>query len=210
MGRGLVHPVDDLNGKTDPSHPALLDALTKGLIDHKFDLRWLVREIVLSRAYQIDARGANAEALPKWYDRARVRPLSAEELLASLRTTTGYGDGPLPGAMREFVERYFGEPTNGRGEFQSSLAEHLFTNNAGQLRQMIARRKGNLADALLDGKLSADARVERLFLSLLSRRPTAKEKELLLDHLKSGGKPEALVQEAIWAMLASSEFRFNR
>src|SRR5262249_48094596 len=144
------------------------------------------------------------------YDRARVRPLSAEELLASLRTATGYGDAPLPGAMKEFVERYFGEPTNGQGEFQSSLAEHLFADHAYQLRQMIARRKGNLADTLLDAKLSAEAKVDRLFLSTLSRRPTAKEKELLLAHLKSEGKPEALVQEAIWALLASSEFRFNR
>lgn len=210
MGRGIVHPVDDLGGKAPPGHPELLDALTKALIDSKFDLRAFIGEIVRSKAYQIDCKGENTDALPRWYDRARVRPLSAEELVASLRTVTGFGAGPLPSAMEEYVRRSFGEPTNGQGEFQSSLGEHLFLNNAYHVRQMIARKKGNLADALLDARKSADERIDHLYLATLARFPTAKEKEIIKKHLAGPGRPEVLMQEAIWALLASSEFRFNR
>ena len=42
------------------------------------------------RRYQLSAAGAGTDALPRWFERARVRPLSAEELLAAIRTATGF------------------------------------------------------------------------------------------------------------------------
>src|SRR5262249_38479325 len=53
MGRGFVHPVDDLSEKNRPSHPGLLKDMTAGLLANKFDLKWLIREIVSSEAYQL-------------------------------------------------------------------------------------------------------------------------------------------------------------
>src|SRR5262249_20838119 len=38
LGRGLVHPVDSLGENRKPSHPELLDALTRHLIANTFDL----------------------------------------------------------------------------------------------------------------------------------------------------------------------------
>jgi len=48
MGRGIVHPIDDFNKENEPSHPALLKALTEGFVANKYDLKWLIREIVNS------------------------------------------------------------------------------------------------------------------------------------------------------------------
>src|SRR5262249_27633287 len=152
-------------------------------------------------AYQLDYKGSTTDALPKWFDRARVRPLSAEEIMNTLRTALSYDGAGLPGAADAYIVRYFGEPTNGQGEFQGSLGEHLYLNNSGELRQMISRRKGNLADALCDIKTSVEARVDRLFLSVLTRLPTDREKQLLVRHLSSSGKLEGLVEEGIWALL---------
>src|SRR5207244_3032780 len=98
--------------------------------------------------------------------------LSAEELLAALRVATGFdaaaraaavkpGEEKFPGDTREYVVRYFGEPTNGRGDFQGGLTEHLFLNNSSQLRQLIQPRKGNLADGLLTDKAPWEERVDR-------------------------------------------------
>ena len=92
MGRGMVHPVDDLNPENEASHPALLEALTQWFVEQKYDLRALMREIVLSDAYSLASAGEDTTAFPKWYDRARVRPLSAEELMASLRVATGFDE----------------------------------------------------------------------------------------------------------------------
>jgi hypothetical protein len=221
MGRGIVHPVDDLTERNKATHPKLLEAMTTGLIEKKFDLKWMICEIVNSKAYQLGAEGPVKEALPQWFERARVRPLSAEELLASLRQATGFDDAAraagekpgmekLPAAMQEYMVRYFGEPTNGRGDFQPSLTEHLFLNNSDQIHSMIRPRKGNLADTLLRSTAPWGERVERMFLTVLSRPPRDEERKAFVAHFTSGGKPDALVDEAIWALVNCSEFRFNR
>ncbi len=212
LGRGLVHPVDDL-GVRKPSHPPLLDALTRELVQYKFDLKHLIRELVSSATYQLADTGPVKGALPEWFERARIRPLSAEELMAALRTATGpddHGTKSLKDNTEYFV-RYFGASANGQGEFQGSVAEHLFLNNASQLRALCQPRKGNLADTLLTSKAPWEEKVDRLFLSVLSRLPRPEERQRFVQHLTSDAKAgSALVEEAIWVLVSCSEFRFNR
>jgi hypothetical protein len=52
MGRGLVHPVDLHHPANPPSHPAVLDLVTNEFVAQKFNMRWLLRELVLTRTYQ--------------------------------------------------------------------------------------------------------------------------------------------------------------
>jgi len=211
MGRGLVHPVDDLSDKNKPSHPELLKAVTDDLVARKFDLKGLIREIVSSETYQLADTGSVADALPQWFDRARVRPLSAEELMASLGVATGAPrDWTKGNATEEYMLRFFGEPNDGQGNFQGSLAEHLFLNNAGQIRTLAQPRKGNLGDQILSGKGSWDEKVDQLFLSILSRPPSLEEKARFVQHLSGDSKmATTLVEEAIWVLLSCAEFRFN-
>ncbi|MBI3821882.1 MAG: DUF1549 domain-containing protein [Planctomycetes bacterium] len=215
MGRGFVHPVDDLGSRErTPSHPELLKAIADGLVAHKYDLKWLMREILNSEAYQVGDAGPMKEALPELYERARVRPLSAEELMTAIGVATGHGEDwakKSQNATVEYMLRYFGEPTDGQGHFQGSLAEHLFLNNAPQIRSACQQRKGNLADVILTSKDSPEMKVDRLFLSILNRPPTAIERERFVKHLTSGDAKMApqLVEDAIWALIACSEFRFN-
>jgi hypothetical protein len=93
--------------------------------------------------------------------------------------------------------------------FQGSLREHLFLNNSEQLLRLIRRQKGNLADTLLTSKEPWERRVDRLFLSVLSRPPREEERAKFAAYLTSGPKTEGLVEEAIWVLLNTAEFRFN-
>ena len=52
--------------------------------------------------------------------------------------------------------------------------------------------------------------MERLFLSVLTRPPTAAEKKKFVAYLTSAAKAEPLVEEAVWVLLNGAEFRFNR
>src|SRR5216684_2449253 len=52
LGRGIIDPVDDIRASNPPVNAALLDALTKDVIDHNFDLQHLMRTIANSRVYQ--------------------------------------------------------------------------------------------------------------------------------------------------------------
>jgi hypothetical protein len=213
MGRGIVHPVDDFNAQNEPSQPELLKALTDGFVAHKFDLKWLVREIVLSEAYQVADTGPVADALPKYYERARVRPLSAEELTSALAVATGHDQDAVFKNCFENIVKFFGEPTDGQGAFQGSIAEHLFLNNSGDLRGLCQPRKGNFAEQLLTSTDGWEAKVDRMFLTVLSRKPTEKERERFVKHFAGATDPKATAQrieEALWVLVSCSEFRFNR
>lgn len=212
MGRGLIHPIDDLRDNRQPSHPELFKALQQQFVARKFDLKWLTREIVASKAYQRAAMKGDGEA--DWYERARHRALTADEMLAALREASGLnaaikaGD-KLPQGLAEQVLRQFGDSVDGRGEFQASLAERLFMNNSTHIQQLIARRKGNLADVVLSSDGTWEEKVDRIFLTVLSRAPRAEERQRFVAHLSSDKNAAPLVEEAIWALINCSEFRFN-
>ena len=212
MGRGLVHPVDNLSPSNPPSHPELLDTLAKEIVAHKFDLKWLIREMVSSATYQVSGTG-NGEPMPQWYQHARSRPLSAEELIESWRIVTGYAANekvnPRKGEtgrfrpLGEYVVSYFGSPNTGTGDFQGGLHEHLYLNN-GPLSQM-ATAKGGVGEYLADTKKPIEDRIERLFLTTLNRRPAPEEVKKFAAFLD--GKNSQT--DAVWALITSSEFRFN-
>ena len=119
MGRGIVHPINNMSPVNKPSHPELLEELTQALVANKFDLKWYIRELVNSRTYQLSAAGTG-DPLPTWFRHARMRPLSAEELTEAWRIATGYAavekavrqesqQEPIPpayGRLRAAVLRY--------------------------------------------------------------------------------------------------------
>ena len=209
MGRGIVHPVDDFGADTKPVLPALLDALTQQFVEHKFDMRWLIGELVSSQTYQLASGGEAKDALPKQFERARIRPLSAEEMAAVLKTAGGDAPQKSDGVTSEYFLRYFGEPTNGQGDFQGSLTEHLFLNNSPNVRAFISRKKGNLADTINLSSEPWEQRVDRMFLSVLTRLPKETERAKFVTYLKGDPKAENLVEEALWVLVNMSEFRFN-
>ena len=94
LGRGLVHPLDLHHSENPASHPELLDLLARELVEHKFDLKWLLRELALTRTYQrssalpVDV----ADPLPDRYVVALEKPLSAEQLFWSVLNATGQID----------------------------------------------------------------------------------------------------------------------
>ena len=215
MGRGFVHPVDDLGSSSPPSHPKLLTAIETELVAHKFDLKWLIREIVNSQAYQAADLGEVKEALPKFFERAPVRPLSVEELAASLPIAMGLGgDAALKTEPNKQMLEYLGKPTDGQGRFQGSLTEHLFFHNGDGFRGMCRPNKGNLAEKLLTGTEDWSQKVERMFLSVLNRPPAGEEREQFAQYLGADGKdPKQATQrieDALWVLVSSSEFRFNK
>jgi len=215
MGRGFVHPVDDFNSSHEPSLPELLKTLEQAFVAHNYDVKWLIREIVNSEAYQAADVGPSEDAMPKLYERARVRPLSVEELLASLHVVTGLGvDSALKSMPSKDMLQYLGQPTDGQGTFQGSLSEHLFLHNGDTFRGLCRPNKDNLPDRLLKSTDGWESKVDRMFLSVLSRIPTSVERDRFVSYLSVDAQdPKVAAQrmeEAMWVLVSCSEFRFNR
>lgn len=90
-GRGIVHPLDLHHSENPPSHPELLDRLAAWLVEHKYDLKALLREIALSDAYQRSSILPDGvrQLPPEAFAVARLRGLTAEQLRWSVLQATG-------------------------------------------------------------------------------------------------------------------------
>ena len=72
----------------------------------------------------------------------------------------------------------------------------------------LVRKPGNLVDRL--AKLdNVDALSDELYLSILSRYPAKEEREWIGEHLKSYDDVAPACADLVWALLTSTEFRFN-
>lgn len=216
FGRGIVDPVDDMRDGNPPSHPELLDLLARRFIESGFDLKFLTRAILLSRAYQRTSRtsGTAASAADKQaelFGRMSIKVLSAGQLYDSLETIFGQpartaGVDAREGARPEFTQ-FFGEdgdsdPT----DYRRGIPHLLRLMNSGQFAG------GNL-DALV-GRLMAAGRppedvASDLFLTILSRRPTADEQAQFKSHLRRCDSIQDACRELAWALMMTSEFSLN-
>jgi hypothetical protein len=90
MGRGLIDPADNLSPLNPPSHPELLDALSKGFIKSGYDLKWLHRTILQSRAYQQSHEANPASTHDRRnYARFQLRRLPGAVILDVVNQATG-------------------------------------------------------------------------------------------------------------------------
>ncbi len=93
LGRGLVHPLDLIHPDNPPSHPELLELLADDFAGHKFDVKYLLREITLTQTYQrssqLPARVDPSTVSPASYRVFNPRPLSPDQLAWSLMRATG-------------------------------------------------------------------------------------------------------------------------
>jgi hypothetical protein len=235
MGRGLVHPVDQMHSGNPSNHPELLDWLERDFIGHGFDVKRLIRGIVLSDAYARSSQWLYAEPQPSPDDFAvaLVRPLTPNQLASSLLVGTSSPDRFQKAfdsggwdELREQLEKqaagtaklfeYPGE------NFQVSVTEALLFNNAQRiendyLRISQDRLAGYMQESLRphdsgeqagDGEI--DAMIKTAFDVVFARHAQEDELQAFRHYFQDrGDRSPAAVQQMLWAMITSPEFRFN-
>jgi len=216
MGRAIVQPVDDMHEANAPSHPQLLEVLTRRFTESGFDLKFLTRAIVSSRAYQRTSRpsesGEAADKQAANFGRMAIKVLSAGQLYDSLETVCGpatkvTGVDTKQGARWEFTQ-FFGDSGDPEPTAYRRGIPHL-------LRQM---NSGQFAGRNLDGFVSQldtatgkspDGTVSELFLAILSRPPSESELRQAKGYLDRVGSTSNGLRELAWVLLMTSEFSLN-
>jgi hypothetical protein len=212
FGRGLVDPVDDMHAANPPSHPELLDRLSKQFVDAGFDLKFLTRAIVMSRTYQRTSRPGNEpERQAELFGRMSIKTLSAGQLYDSLVTVFGppgkrAGVDQRQDARSEFTKFFGDDGTPDPIAYRRGIPHLLRQMNSGQF-------SGPNTVALVtrltkSGRTGEDVATD-LFLTFLSRRPTSDELRLFRDHVSRAGSAEAAYRELAWALAWTSEFSLN-
>jgi hypothetical protein len=211
FGRGLVHPLDMDHAGNPPSHPELLDLLAKEFAEHGFNVKWLIREIARSETYQRSSeRQAGRELPADRYLTAELRTLSPEQLAFAAVQAVGPRDRKpdAAGYVNAFRSAFAAQPGEIEDNVTFTLDQTLFLKHGGAIRNLLTRQTGNLIDRLMTSK-DPQAAADDLFLSLLTRLPTADERNEVAGMLAESRDKADRLRELVWAVLVSAEFRFN-
>jgi hypothetical protein len=227
MGRGIVEPVDDMRFSNPPVNEPLLAALADDFIAHDYDFKHLVRTILNSRAYQAASTSNATNAGEKVnFSHARLRRLSAEQLLDAVAQVTGVDEtfpiGP-PGIRAAQIpfeksgSRFlatFGRPEQRKNACtclrsdEATLSQVLHLVNGETIAGKLGREGSNLSRLLAaqsdDGRL-----VEELYVLVLNRLPYERERRVARDYLATATNRAEGAEDLMWALLSSQEFLFN-
>jgi len=234
LGRGIVHEPDDLRPDNPAQNPELLSWLEKELVASHYDLRHIYRLILNSATYQLSAlprtdhpqARANFACYP-------LRRLDAEVLIDALCQITGTTEryhSPIPepftyipeghrsialadGSTTSAFLEMFGRPPRDTGlESERSrrftTAQRLHLLNSSHIRRKIERGPG--LRRLLRSARKPRRAVDQVFLAVLSRLPTAEERDTVLAFVREGvaGRREKMV-DLVWTLVNSAEFLYQ-
>jgi uncharacterized protein DUF1549/uncharacterized protein DUF1553 len=213
FGRGIIEPVDDFSNRFKPSHPELLDRLSKEFAAQGHDLAWLIRAIANSRTYQLSSRKPENASAERYFSYADTRPLTPEQLIACLTDALGLVDGQgvakdKGGLLRQFRQRFGDEEMADRGVFQGTIPQALMIMNGAMPNGEIGRVNNRL-DKILKQVAEPESRLDRIFLTVVCRLPSARERATYLPYVKSNGAKKEPYEDVFWVLLNSSEFLFN-
>jgi Protein of unknown function (DUF1549)/Protein of unknown function (DUF1553) len=228
LGRGIIEPVDDIRASNPPVNEPLLEALTKDLTDHDFDLRYLMKTIVNSRVYQsgIQTNVWNEDDKVN-FSHAIPRRLSAEELMDAISLASGwrpkFPEVPADTKAEEFPDPHVGKDgfldVFGRPARESScecerrtdmsLPQALNLVNGRTIGDAIGAPGGRVAKLILAGANDRTL-VEELYLAALSRYPTPKEYDMALTFRRDDVSRAAWAQDLLWSLVNSKAFLYNR
>ncbi|MEW6302996.1 MAG: DUF1549 domain-containing protein [Verrucomicrobiota bacterium] len=225
FGQPLVEPIDDI--PLEGTLPPAMEVLAEDLVRHKFDLHRLIRVIAATKVFQLDSRSADPQhPVTELHERhlaafplTRLRPEQVAGSVVqscSLETIDAQSHilWRITRALQQsgFVKRYGDLGDNEFAATGGTIPQRLLLMN-GELVQKRTEKNLVMNAPTRIGSLAPDdaTAVETAYLTALTRRPTAEERELFTGKLKgTKGDPRSeVMQDLYWALINSTEFAWN-
>ena len=235
LGRGVIHPTDDIRPDNPPANPELLAYLERELIGARYDLKQLYRLILNSNTYQLSSvpRSPRPEAAANFASYP-LRRLEAEVLADALCQITGTTEKytsaiPEPftfipencrsialpdGSITSSFLEMFGRPPRDTGleserNSRPTADQRLHLLNSSHIQRKIEQSKK--LQALMQSKGSPREIVAGLYLAILSRFPTDDELKVVADYsqVAGAGKGGTTAVDVAWALINSAEFLYR-
>lgn len=223
FGYGFTKPIDDMGPHNPPSHPELLAELAKNIRAAEFDMKQLMRWIVLSEPYALSSKigQGNKEddpllGRPPLFSRFYLRQMQPEQLYESLLVAT-QADAELDEDERDrmknrWLAQFTANLENDEGgestTFNGSIPQTLTMMNGDLVRRACRKDSGGFLDKVAnDASLSDREKINYLYRAALSRLPGKDETNIGNQLLAARyGDVVQTLQDVWWAVLNSNEF----
>ncbi len=224
FGKGIVHEPDDWREDNKPSNPALLKELTDYFLKNKFDMRLLMKKILMSKEF-------NSKAAPEgFYEPQRLPAEVIVDAMASITGVWSTYSSRVPEPFTFYPEKtratHLGDATVSSSELELfgkvsrdvslesqrnntiTSRQLLYLMNSSVLEKRIRKSKILQNMYLNTGTLPSLA--DAITLRVLSRKATPQEIELYTKYMEETKLP--LIEVAIdimWMQINSNEFLYN-
>jgi hypothetical protein len=228
MGDGFYNPVDDMGPARTARDPEVLEAIASQWQTGGYDVRWLFRTILKTRAYQREFKATNTAAGRTPFAANNPGRLRADQLLDALaqainvptegrppKDEAGKGAakklGP-PDFLRRFGPRVqfnnlFGvDPSTPPDDVLGTIPQALFLMNSPQVNRQIEARPGTVLGEIIATHPDNHSALVALYLRVLARRPTTHEMDVCEKHLQAVGDRKAVFEDILWCLVNSTEF----
>jgi hypothetical protein len=236
FGRGFTTPLDDMGPHNPPTHPEVLDLLTREFVKSGYDVRQLLRWMCSTRLYQLSSRATPGNEMdepengtPPMFTRMYVKPLSAEQLFDSLLVATSAdhtaamakdAEKRRDGWLSQFYSALDNDENTEQTTFDGSLPQALVMMNGDLVKEAVSGRPGTFLSKVEASSGSDVEKLERLSMAILARKPTALEQRVFEEASRSAARgsrgtasasqANESLRDACWAYLNSTEFVVNR
>ncbi len=223
FGRGLVDPVDDLRVDNAPVIPEAMEFLSQDFAASGFDLRRLLRTLVLSEAYQLSSRADVEEpSQTLLFARMNLKSMTADQLYDCIAVSTQNAAMSLESTENGALARFsntsrqafivqFQAPPGERTNYHAGIPQALTLLHGQIIHGATDLETSGLLKSLGAPFFSDQQRIETLFLATLSRLPNGEEQRKMFEYV-GAAKDEAERMQAmgdvLWALLNSAEFTF--
>ena len=227
---------DDFGEHNLPSHPELLDHLSKDWAEkYNHDPKQLIRWICNSRAYGLSSIANPTNDKPEdetFFPRMLMKSMTPEQLFESLMVATQAKVGQSKETRIELKQDWldklvvnFGDDEGNEGSFNGTVVQALMLMNGQDLNTAVMDKDNGTVSAVIKKYANKGEAVYRLamrdlYLAALNRPPTDAEYKRVLNPKmfnlpKSGPVRDqsafwtGFYQDMFWACLNSSEFILN-
>ncbi len=224
FGKGLVHEPDDWREDNKPSNPQLLNELTDYFLKSKFDIRALMKRILMSKEF-------NSKTAPEgFYEPQR---LPAEVIVDAIATATGkwatyssrvpepftfypphtrathLGDATVSSTQLELFGKVSRDVSLESQRNNAITARQLlYLMNSSELEKSI--RKSPVLKKICEQNTSVPSLANAITLRVLSRLATQHEIDLYKEYMQQNEMTlRELAFDIMWMQINSNEFLYN-
>jgi hypothetical protein len=209
FGAGLIEPVDDLDGAAGSEVSGLLDELATQFRAHGYKLKFLIRVLTATRAYNLSSVANQAESTTPLFAAMPVRGLSPGQLFDSLTQATGAEPGDARARFLELFSRREERPVDA----ETTIIQALTMMNGSYIDGATDPETSQVLGAIVKAPfLDTRGRIETLYLATLTRRPRPDELALLarfVERRKTEDEQAKAIADIFWAILNGPEFHLN-